>query len=175
LLAATLNVDGLGTKAIRKQGNAALEPGDISEDQILLVAYNSENDVFDLILADVLGLLDRHNTWEQAQTVEMLDRGNQSGATSTNSAQSNVFRIRVTGNITLSNPSNLVSGKTLIWIIINSSGSASRTISYGNKFRFPAGIQVGDLPGGATSVITGVYNGEEDVIYCSFLNQMEQP
>jgi hypothetical protein len=123
----------------------------------------------------VVGGLATANTYEASQSVLLVNRGNQSGSVATNAADGNTFRIRATGNITLSNPSNLVSGMTLIWVLINSSGSVARTLAYGSKFRFPANIPVLSLSGGATSVVAGVYNGVEDLINCSFLPEQTAP
>jgi hypothetical protein len=47
--AATANPNGLGVKAIKKNYNEALEPGDIVLGQILIMAYDSVNDWFQII------------------------------------------------------------------------------------------------------------------------------
>jgi len=47
--ATTVNIDGLGAKALRKQGNTALESGDIVTSQIFGFIYDATLDVFLLI------------------------------------------------------------------------------------------------------------------------------
>ncbi len=47
--AVTLNVDGLGAKAWQKRSGIAYASGDLIADQLVTVAYNSENDAFETI------------------------------------------------------------------------------------------------------------------------------
>lgn len=47
--AATLNVDGVGAKAIKKKHDQAIESGDIEQNQIVIVAYKATEDVFQLL------------------------------------------------------------------------------------------------------------------------------
>ena len=48
-----------------------------------------------------------------------------------------IFDVTLTGNVTLSNPTNPVSGKTLRWRITQD-GTGSRTVTLGNKFNIPS-------------------------------------
>lgn len=47
--AATLNVDSLGAKNIRKDFNLPLESGDIAANQLMLVLYNANQDIYEWI------------------------------------------------------------------------------------------------------------------------------
>ena len=47
--ASTLNVDGLGAKAIRKNNNQALDENDLAANQIVAAVYNNTNEVYNLI------------------------------------------------------------------------------------------------------------------------------
>ncbi len=47
--AATLNVDSLGAKSIKKLHAAALEAGDIEANQLVVVMYNATDDAYELI------------------------------------------------------------------------------------------------------------------------------
>lgn len=52
--AVTLNVDGLGAKSLRANG-AALISGDLVADVIYAVAYNAEDDAYDLLSGSIVG------------------------------------------------------------------------------------------------------------------------
>ena len=54
----------------------------------------------------------------------------------TDAAAGDIFDVTLTGNVTLSNPTNPVSGKTLRWRITQD-GTGSRTVTLGNKFVIP--------------------------------------
>ena len=54
----------------------------------------------------------------------------------TNAAAGDIFDVTLTGNATLANPTNPVSGKTLRWRITQD-GTGSRTVTLGNKFVIP--------------------------------------
>ncbi len=77
----------------------------------------------------------------------------------TDASLGNVFTVTITGNRTLANPTNLVSGGTYIWIITQD-GTGSRTLAYGSLFAWPSGTAP-TLSLGASSVdlITAVYDG----------------
>lgn len=47
--ASTLNIDGLGAKAIRKEGGAVLASGDLATGQQCLMIYDSANDRYNLL------------------------------------------------------------------------------------------------------------------------------
>lgn len=47
--AVTLNIDGVGAKSITKNHDQAILPGDFEEDQIVIVSYNSTDDVFEWV------------------------------------------------------------------------------------------------------------------------------
>ena len=42
------------------------------------------------------------------------------------------------GNRTLDNPTNLVAGRTYVWVVTQD-GTGSRTLAYGSNFDFPGG------------------------------------
>jgi hypothetical protein len=55
----------------------------------------------------------------------------------TNAGAGDIFDVTLTGNVTLSNPTNPVDGKTLRWRI-KQDGTGSRTVTLGNKFVIPS-------------------------------------
>jgi hypothetical protein len=55
----------------------------------------------------------------------------------TDAATGEIFGVTLTGNVTLSNPTNPVDGKTLRWRITQD-GTGSRTVTLGNKFVIPS-------------------------------------
>jgi hypothetical protein len=54
----------------------------------------------------------------------------------TDAAAGDIFDVTLTGNATLANPTNPVSGKTLRWRI-RQDATGSRTVTLGNKFVIP--------------------------------------
>lgn len=61
------------------------------------------------------------------------------GATiATDASLSNIFTVTLAGNRTLSNPTNLVAGKTYIWQATQDA-TGTRTLAYGSYFKFPGG------------------------------------
>lgn len=61
-----------------------------------------------------------------------------SATIATDASLSNAFSVTLAGNRTLSNPTNVVAGRTYIWIITQDA-TGSRTLSYGSNFMFPGG------------------------------------
>jgi hypothetical protein len=56
----------------------------------------------------------------------------------TDAALGNVFTVTLGGNRTLDNPTNLVAGRTYVWVITQD-GAGGRTLAYGSYFDFPGG------------------------------------
>lgn len=55
----------------------------------------------------------------------------------TDASAGDIFDVTLTGNVTLSNPTNPVNGKTLRWRI-RQDGTGNRTLTLGNKFVIPS-------------------------------------
>jgi len=84
-----------------------------------------------------------HAVLADAQTFTGAQRGEVTGLTdassiSTNMALSNNFSVTLGGNRTLANPTNIVAGQSGSFFVTQDS-SGSRTLAYGNKFKFSAG------------------------------------
>jgi hypothetical protein len=77
----------------------------------------------------------------------------------TDASLGNAFSVTLGGNRTLDNPTNLQDGATYLWKITQD-GTGSRTLAYGNKFKWPGGT-VPTLTTAAASVdmITAFYDG----------------
>jgi hypothetical protein len=77
----------------------------------------------------------------------------------TDASLSQAFKVTLGGNRTLANPTNLVSGATYLFLVVQD-GTGSRTLAYGNLFTWPGGT-VPTLSTGANAVdlITAVYDG----------------
>lgn len=70
-----------------------------------------------------------------------------------------VFTVTLSGNRTLTNPTNLVTGREYTWII-SQDGTGSRTLSYGDQFKWPGGsAPTLTTTAGAVDVIKAVYDG----------------
>lgn len=59
--------------------------------------------------------------------------------TATDASEGSIFDITLTGNVTLSNPTNGVNGQTLRWRI-KQDATGSRTVTLGNKFALPGSV-----------------------------------
>lgn len=74
----------------------------------------------------------------------------------TDCATGSVFTVTLGGNRTLANPTNIVNGATYLWIITQD-GTGTRTLAYGNKFKWPGGITpVLTTTTGAVDIISAV-------------------
>ena len=56
----------------------------------------------------------------------------------TDASLGNIFTVTLGGNRTLDNPTNLVAGRTYVWVVTQD-GTGSRTLAYGSNFDFPGG------------------------------------
>jgi len=80
-------------------------------------------------------------------------------AITTDAAVANTFTVTLTGNRSLSNPTNLVSGSTYFWEI-RQDATGSRTLSYGGNFSWPGGVvPVLSTAANAVDIITAVFTG----------------
>ena len=105
--------------------------------------------------AAVLGLAQTFTKSQNVASVALTDGAN----IATDSSLANVFTVTLAGNRTLDNPTNLVAGGTYMWIVTQD-GTGSRTLAYGNKFKWPGGVAaVLSTAAGAVDTITAVYNG----------------
>ena len=106
------------------------------------------------------------NAWTKAQNVTAVTL---SGTTVTPDASaSNVFELTLTGNTTLNNPTNLVSGSTLT-IIMKQGGAGGYTISYGAAYKFPGGtVQQPDATVSSVSALYMQYSIANTILLCNY-------
>lgn len=83
-----------------------------------------------------------------------------SGTIATNANLGNYFQITVTNNsnFTISNPTNLTAGQRITYEIINTSGGAMGTITWGAAFSLGTGVYANPA-NGKRRLVTFVYNG----------------
>lgn len=79
-------------------------------------------------------------------------------AISTNAALGSNFLTTLTGNTTLSNPTNLTPGQTLSWRVVQD-GTGSRTVTLGSAFKTAGGTPTFTTTASATDVWSGVTDG----------------
>ncbi len=119
----------------------------------------------DKIRLDGAALLAAVQTFTKAQgsaKVALTDAAN----IATDASLGNVFSVTLGGNRTLDNPTNLVSGFTYIWVITQD-GAGSRTLAYGNLFKWPGGtIPTLSTAIGAVDTISAVYDGTRLCAVC---------
>lgn len=98
------------------------------------------------------------NTYTKAQGVTPVAL---TDATSiaTDASTSNNFTVTLAGNRTLANPTNLVAGHVYNWIITQDA-TGSRTLAYGNLFKWPGGTTpVLSTTGASVDLISAIYDG----------------
>lgn len=77
----------------------------------------------------------------------------------TDASASNNFTVTLGGNRTLANPTNLVAGHVYNWVITQDA-TGSRTLAYGNLFKWPGGTTpVLSTGAGAVDLISAIYDG----------------
>jgi hypothetical protein len=82
---------------------------------------------------------------------------------------SNTFTVTLTGNTTLSNPTNLADGQILNWYIVQD-GTGSRTMAYGSSFKWAGGsVPALSTAAGSVDMITGQYISSLSIIACNIL------
>jgi hypothetical protein len=123
---------------------------------LLKVGDKTEADMLSLAVA---------NTWTKAQTSSLVTLTD--GATiSFDASTGNAFRVTLGGSRALANPTNAVSGWTFN-LKIKQDGTGSRTLSFGNKYAFPAGAaQTLTTTANAVDILTGFYDSNDDLFHC---------
>jgi hypothetical protein len=105
------------------------------------------------------------NTFTKAQIVTpvaLTDAAN----IAVDASLSNNFSVTLGGNRTLDNPTNLTSGQILNFTI-DQDGTGSRTLAFGNLYKFPGGVNTISTAAGAKDLISCYYDGT--ILRCSLL------
>lgn len=126
---------------------------------------NSELLVSIEALLDVLADIAGGNSFSGAQTVSFVALTD-AATIATDASLSNHFAVTLAGNRTLANPTNMRDGGIYNWRI-RQDGTGSRTLGYGNKFKWPGGTAP-TLSTAANAIdrLTGQYIASADVIEC---------
>lgn len=161
--AASLDVEDVATAAQGALADTAVQPGD-SEITDKLVAANNLSDVANVTtsLANLgLSSVVLHNvvndfTRQQAFTMTTLqDAADIAWDLNTNA----VTQVTLAGNRTLLNPTNQKAGGTYI-IIVRQDATGSRTLSYGNAYKWAGGTPPVVSPAAsAVSILTFISDG----------------
>ena len=115
-----------------------------------------------------VALLAQANVFTKAQSVTPVALVD-AATIATDASLSNTFTVTLGGNRTLGNPTNLVDGCIYTWRI-KQDGTGSRTLAYGNKFKWPGGTPpVLTTTAAATDFISGQYFSDTDTILCTAL------
>jgi len=88
------------------------------------------------------------------------------GSVTTDLRTGNVFRLNLTGPITLANPTNAVDGRTYIWWI--KQDGSTRTITLGSKFKIPSSATNPlsfSAGGNKMDMLAVMYDGTKDFFY----------
>lgn len=99
--------------------------------------------------------LNTAQNWTKAQgstPVALTDGAN----IATDASLFNVFTVTLGGNRTLDNPTNLVAGRTYVWVVTQD-GSGGHALAYGSSFDFPGGTAPTLSTGaGDVDLLTGI-------------------
>lgn len=83
---------------------------------------------------------------------------------------SNIFTATLGGNRALANPTNLVAGKTYIWVFTQDA-TGTRTLSYGSYFLFPGGTATTlTTAAGSVDVIVGLAISSTEIMCNAILD-----
>ena len=110
--------------------------------------------------------------WTKNQSTLPVTLTPAAGVVSTDASLSNVFRTTIVANSTLANPTGLVHGMMLTWLVDN--GTGPYTLAYGSKFKFGKG-GTGAAPTLSTTAsklhaISGVYDSTTDTVNAAMLD-----
>ena len=107
------------------------------------------------------------NEWtanQRVKPVTLTDGAN----ISTNALLSNNFRVVLGGNRTLDNPTNLVDGMTLNWVIVQDA-TGSRTLTFGSAFDWGGGAAPFlSTAAGAIDMVSAYYDATSGKLLASF-------
>jgi len=88
------------------------------------------------------------------------------GTIAVNATQGNDFRVNLSGNATIANPTGAVDGQRITFQITQSSGG-SNTVGWGTAYSFgKAGVPTLSTSGNATDVIGFIYNAAKAAWLC---------
>lgn len=149
---ANTDVTGLGTASTLNYGTAAGNAVRLDPTTAKLPAVDGS-----LLTGLSTGVsLSTANTFTKSQqvaTVALTDAAN----IVVDASLGNIFSVTLTANRVLNNPTNLVSGQTILFLI-KQDGTGGRTLSYGNMYKWS---------GGTAPTLTTTLN-KLDVISCVF-------
>lgn len=108
-----------------------------------------------------------NNAFTKSQSVTFASLTD--GATiSVDASLSNNFRVTLGGNRTLANPTNLADGMVLNFYI-KQDGTGSRTLSYGNKYKFFGSTSALSTTASSRDMISCIYDATDDVLLCNLV------
>lgn len=102
-------------------------------------------------------------SWSSVSVSPSVSTVSYSATVSTDASSGDIFDITLTGNVTLSNPTNPTNGKTLRWRLTQD-GSGGRTVTLGNKFALPASVPSLEFSAAAnkTDILAATYHQPSD-------------
>jgi hypothetical protein len=106
------------------------------------------------------------NVWTRNQstaTVNLTD----AATIAVDASLSNVFRVTISGDRTLANPTNLTDGMVLYFIVIQDS-VGGRVLAFGSKYWFSSDRAIGTAIN-AVSLVRAVYDGANDRLLCTMV------
>lgn len=99
----------------------------------------------------------------KAQAVQRTTLSIAASAVAIDASASNCYRLVLTENVTLSNPTNPFDGQT-IRIVVKQDGTGGRTMAYGSAFKFPGGAApVLSTGANAIDYLAFEYNGADSM------------
>lgn len=117
----------------------------------------------------LFAILDLAGLFTKAQGVAPVALSD-AASVATDASLSNIFTVTLGGNRALANPTNLVAGKTYIWVITQD-GTGSRTLAFGSNFLFPGGSAATlTTAAGSIDLIVGLATSASAIVCNSLLD-----
>jgi hypothetical protein len=105
--------------------------------------------------------------WTKNQNVTPVKNAAATSTVTLDASLSNNYRLLMTGNVTLANPTNLVDGMVLNIMLVQDA-TGGRTIAFGNKFKWPSGtVPSWVTTSNAINFISAYYDSTLDLLIAS--------
>lgn len=112
-------------------------------------------------------LADQTNVFAKTQSVTPQINATATGTVTPDASLSNNWRLTLTGNLTLANPTNLTDGMVLNFRL-KQDATGGRTHTFGSKFKWPAGTQpVWVTTANAVNFFSCYYDAGDDILISS--------
>lgn len=169
--AVTINVNGLGAKAVTKYGTTALAAGDITASTVTRVVYDGTQFQLDSpnVLAAGLARLDAPQTFTATQVADNGTAAVSTTSTYTFDGADQIRTVTFTNAITVTfgAPSGVTQNAYYTFRLL-AGDTAARTFAWNSAYKFPAAtspLTTGTATNGASDIITFIGGASNTLLY----------